>query len=81
MSNKLERFTQRARQVLAFAQEEAGRMRHGHIGTGHLLLGLMREGSGVAGRVLRELGLELPHVQDIVRRRTPAAIRSSRWCC
>ena len=73
MSSKLERFTRHARQVLAFAQEEAERMRHGHIGTEHLLLGLMHEGGGVAGRVLRELGLELSRVREIVRRQTSAA--------
>jgi ATP-dependent Clp protease ATP-binding subunit ClpC len=47
----MERFTQRARRVLSLAQEEAERMQHSHIGTEHLLLGLMREEGGVAGRV------------------------------
>jgi len=56
MSN-MERFTQRARRVLSLAHEEAERMRHSHIGTEHLLLGLMLEDGGIAGRVLRELGL------------------------
>ncbi len=64
----IERFTQRARRVLSLAHEEAERMRHSHIGTEHLLLGLMREDGGVAGRVLRELGLELPRVQRVVER-------------
>jgi len=73
MSNKLERFTQRARQVLAFAQEEAERMQHSHIGTEHLLLGLKREKSGVGGRVLSELGLEVLPVRQIAKRRTAAA--------
>ena len=53
MSDKMQRFTQRARRVLSLAQEEAERLRHGAIGTEHLLLGLMREEGGVAGRVLR----------------------------
>ena len=72
MSNKLERFTQRARRVLSLAQEEAERMKHTYIGTEHLLLGLMKEEGGVAGRVLRELGLETRRVQEMVERLTGA---------
>jgi len=52
-NNKMERFTQRARRVLSLASEEAERLKHNYIGTEHLLLGLMREDGGVAGRVLR----------------------------
>ena len=66
----MERFTQRARRVLSLAHQEAERMRHNYIGTEHLLLGLMREEGGVAGRVLRELGLETERVQEIVERLT-----------
>lgn len=72
MSNKLERFTQRARRVLSLAQEEAERMKHAYIGTEHLLLGLMREEGGVAGRVLRDLGVEQRRVQEMVERLTGA---------
>ncbi len=67
---KMERFTQRARRVLSLAHQEAERMRHNYIGTEHLLLGLIREEGGVAGRVLRELGLETNRVQEIVERLT-----------
>ncbi len=67
MSN-MERFTQRARRVLSLAHEEAERMRHSHIGTEHLLLGLMLEDGGIAGRVLRELGLEFDRVQKLIER-------------
>jgi ATP-dependent Clp protease ATP-binding subunit ClpC len=66
----MERFTQRARRVLSLAHQEAERMRHNYIGTEHLLLGLIREEGGVAGRVLRELGLEAERVQEIVERLT-----------
>ncbi|MEW5867921.1 MAG: ATP-dependent Clp protease ATP-binding subunit [Chloroflexota bacterium] len=66
----MERFTQRARRVLSLAHQEAERMRHNYIGTEHLLLGLIREEGGVAGRVLRELGLEENRVQEIVERLT-----------
>jgi len=71
----MERFTQRARRVLSLAQEEAERLQHNHIGTEHLLLGLMREDGGVAGRVLRELGLEQRRVEELVERMTRATTR------
>ena len=66
----MERFTQRARRVLSLAHQEAERMRHNYIGTEHLLLGLIREEGGVAGRVLRELGLEADRVQEVVEHLT-----------
>jgi len=53
----LARFTGGARQVVVLAQEEAWALGHDHIGTGHLLLGLLREGEGAAGAVLRSAGL------------------------
>ena len=68
MPDQMERFTQRARRALSLAQEEAERLQHSSIGTEHLLLGLMREDGGVAGRVLRELGLEMPRVEELVKR-------------
>ncbi len=68
--SSMERFTQRARRVLSLAHQEAERMRQNYIGTEHLLLGLIREEGGVAGRVLRELGLEPDRVQDIIERMT-----------
>jgi ATP-dependent Clp protease ATP-binding subunit ClpC len=68
----MERFTQRARRVLSLAQEEAERLQHSYIGTEHLLLGLMREDGGVAGRVLRDLGLDQRRVEDLVERMTRA---------
>ena len=66
----MDRLTQRARRVLSLAHQEAERMRHNYIGTEHLLLGIIREEGGVAGRVLRELGLEIERVQEIVQRLT-----------
>ncbi len=66
----MDRLTQRARRVLSLAHQEAEQMRHNYIGTEHLLLGLIREEGGVAGRVLRELGLEVSRVQEIVLRLT-----------
>jgi ATP-dependent Clp protease ATP-binding subunit ClpC len=72
----MERFTQRARRVLSLAQEEAERLQHNYIGTEHLLLGLIREEGGVAGRVLRELGLEQRRVEELVERMTRASTRT-----
>ncbi len=76
-NNKMERFTQRARRVLSLAQEEAERLRHNYIGTEHLLLGLLREEGGVAGRVLRDLGLEQRRVEELVEEMTRASARTS----
>lgn len=76
-NNKMERFTQRARRVLSLAQEEAERFRHNYIGTEHLLLGLLREEGGVAGRVLRDLGLEQRRVEELVEELTRATPRST----
>ena len=70
MADKMERFTQRARRVLSLAHEDAERMHHNYIGTEHLLLGLIREEGGVAGRVLRELGLDTARVKEMVERLT-----------
>ena len=67
-SKNWERFTQRARRVLSLAQEEAERLNHSYIGSEHVLIGLLREEGGVAGRVLRELGLEERRVQAMVER-------------
>ncbi|MDL1911348.1 ATP-dependent Clp protease ATP-binding subunit [Chloroflexi bacterium CFX6] len=66
----MERFTQRARRVLSIAHQEAERARNDNIGTEHLLVGLMEEEGGVAGRVLRELGMTLDRVREVIRRVT-----------
>ncbi len=66
MNDKFEKFTERARKVLSLAQEEAQRFNHNYIGTEHLLLGLVREGDGVAAKVLSNLGVELNKVRSAV---------------
>jgi len=60
------RFTERAQKVLALAQEEAVRLGHNNIGTEHILLGLIREGEGIAAKALLALGLSLEKIQDEV---------------
>ncbi|NLC10988.1 MAG: ATP-dependent Clp protease ATP-binding subunit, partial [Firmicutes bacterium] len=62
------RFTERAQQVLVLAQEEAKRLSHNFIGTEHILLGLVREGSGIAARALQNMGVELPKVRQEVEK-------------
>jgi len=57
------RFTERARKVIILAKEEARRFNHDYIGTEHLLLGLIREGEGVAAAVLQKMGLSLDSIR------------------
>ena len=61
-----ERFTDRARRVVVLAQEEARMLSHNYIGTEHILLGLIREGEGVAAQVLQKLGADLNRVRQTV---------------
>ena len=61
-----ERFTDRARRVVVLAQESARLLNHNHIGTEHLLLGLIQEGEGVAARGLMSLGIRLDSVRSEV---------------
>lgn len=68
----MERFTQRARRVLSLAQEAAQSMNSAAIDTEHLLLALIREEGGVAGGVLRDLGLDLPRAEALAQRLTKA---------
>jgi ATP-dependent Clp protease ATP-binding subunit ClpC len=58
-----ERFTDRARKVMALANQEAQRLNHEYIGTEHILLGLVKEGSGVGANVLRNLDVDLRRVR------------------
>jgi len=66
MADRFDKFTERARRVLSLAQEEAQRFNHNYIGTEHLLLGLVREGDGLAAKVLANLGIELNKVRSAV---------------
>src|SRR5690625_7125378 len=62
------RFTERAQKVLALSQEEAVRLGHNNIGTEHILLGLVREGDGIAAKALQDLGLEVSKIQEEVEK-------------
>ncbi len=83
-----DRFTDRSRQVIELSREEAKRRGHRHLGTQHVLLGLLREGNGVAGYILRNVGVFIDSVpveaiddstdwsiQDIAE----AALRHANW--
>jgi len=62
------RFTERAQKVLALAQEEANRLHHPGVGTEHILLGLVREGEGIAAKALLSLGISSEKVQSEVEK-------------
>ncbi|MHB8325727.1 MAG: ATP-dependent Clp protease ATP-binding subunit [Candidatus Dormibacteria bacterium] len=61
-----ERFTEKAKKVLTLAQDEAEKSHHSYIGTEHLLLGLLREGDGLAAKVLGNLGVEIDKVRTTI---------------
>jgi ATP-dependent Clp protease ATP-binding subunit ClpC len=61
-----DRFTDRVRKVIYFARDEANRLQHDYIGTEHLLLGIVREGEGIAAKVLSKLDLDFEQIQQAV---------------
>ncbi|MCH2365552.1 MAG: AAA family ATPase, partial [Planctomycetes bacterium] len=63
-----DRFTDRARKVMALARKEAQRFNHDFIGTEHILLGLIQEGSGVAANVLKNLGVEISKIRSEIEK-------------
>jgi ATP-dependent Clp protease ATP-binding subunit ClpC len=67
MSERFDKFTERAKKVLVLAQEEAQRFNYNYIGTEHLLLGLVREGEGIAAKVLGNLGVDLDKARSCVQ--------------
>ena len=72
-----EKFTDKARKVIVLAQEEARMLERSYVGTEHILLGLIREGEGVAAQALRRLNVSyescLLQVKDITDQEMPAA--------
>src|SRR6476659_7592693 len=66
MPDRFDKFTERARKVLQLSVDEARRLNHHYIGTEHLLLGLVREGEGIAAGVLESLGVSLDKVRSQV---------------
>jgi ATP-dependent Clp protease ATP-binding subunit ClpC len=71
-----ERFTDPARRVVVLAQEQARLLNHNYIGTEHLLLGLLREGDGVAAKALRALGISLEAVRAQVEATVGQGLRA-----
>jgi len=63
-----DKFTERVRKVIYLAREEAARLQHDYIGTEHLLLGVIREGEGIAATVLNNLGLDLDRIRQEVEK-------------
>lgn len=66
--NFQDRFTSRAKNAIALAQEAAAEMGHGYVGTEHILLGISKEGGGVAAKVLDSMGLNEELISEILRR-------------
>lgn len=66
-----DRFTERARKVIVLAREEAARLNHDYIGTEHLLLGLTREGEGIAASALESLGITLETIREEIEKIVP----------
>src|SRR5579871_4459875 len=66
-----QRFTERARKVVFYAQEEAQKFGEGYVATEHLLLGLVRESDSVAARVLEKLGVSLNRIRSEVEKQLP----------
>ncbi len=64
--DRFDKFTGRARKVIALAQEEATRLNHNYIGTEHLLLGLIREGEGIAAKALASMNVDLERARGEV---------------
>ena len=68
-----DRFTERVRKVIYLAREEAARLQHDYIGTEHLLLGVIREGEGIAATVLNNLGLDLDRIRQEIENMVSAS--------
>ena len=64
MTDRFDKFTERARKVLQLAQEEAQRFNHNYIGTEHILLGLVRESEGVAARILLDFDADAEKIRS-----------------
>src|ERR671935_243180 len=77
MVSMYERFTDRARKVMQLANQEAQRFNHEYIGTEHILLGLVKEGSGVAANVLKNLDVDLL-AQKVIDNNVPELLRDKR---
>src|SRR5437773_4637107 len=69
-----DRFTDRARKVMQLANQEAARLHHEYIGTEHILLGLVKEGSGVAANVLKNLDADLAKIRSEVEELVQASL-------
>ena len=74
-------FTERARQVVVLAQEAARALKRNYIGTEHLLLGLVRDGDGVAGRILLDLDADSEKIRNQVMRllSAPGRVAARAW--
>src|SRR4030095_15674615 len=70
------RFTERARRVIILAREEAERYHHEYLGTEHILLGILKDGGGIAITVLQKLGVDLKQLKQEVERNLPPSLNT-----
>ena len=70
------RFTERARRVIILAREEAERYHHEYLGTEHILLGILKDGGGIAITVLQKLGVDLKQLKQEVERNLPRSLNT-----
>ena len=66
----LDRLTERAQRMMGFGKQESQRLKHDHLGTEHVLLGMVKEGTGVGAGVLLELGINLDDLREEIERRS-----------
>ena len=71
------RFTERARKVIILAREEAERYHHEYLGTEHILLGILKDGGGIAIAVLQKVGQDNKQIRMEVERNLPKSLTSS----
>jgi ATP-dependent Clp protease ATP-binding subunit ClpC len=69
--NEFEKFTDRARKAMTLAKEEVERLNHDYLGTEHILMGLLKEGTGVAAHVLKHLGADMDKLRTEIERLAP----------
>ena len=73
------RFTERARRVIILAREEAERHHHEYLGTEHILLGMLKDGGGIAITVLQKAGLSIDQIRMEIERHLPRNANASSW--
>src|SRR3989304_9402451 len=75
--NMFKKFTERARRVIILAREEAERYQHEYLGTEHILLGILKDGGGIAVTVMQKLGADVKQVRLEIERHLPKSVNTT----